>query len=285
MDEQKLLQLPLYLAYHLDAGWTFLLIFTRFAGLFLFFPGLSNGMQGMELRIPGLMMMSLAVVSVTPAVPVPDNVLLLFGHVASELLLGSILGLLPTMIVSGAQAGGQLASTTMGLGAGQLLDPTTQSQTTQISRIMGDLVVLCFLFINGHHVLIYAASGLCGQIIPGSFVLGENTIDVMIQQSGQIFSFATIVSSPVIVALLLTQLVLGILTKFVQQVNVFIISYPLTIAIGMFLLIIMMPSFVRQSNRHLLGIDTAVVTILEDARRISPASVDPVRIDPARGGS
>jgi flagellar biosynthetic protein FliR len=275
MDEQKLLQLPLYLAYHLDAGWTFLLIFTRFAGLFLFFPGLSNGMQGMEIRIPGLMMISLAVVSVTPAVPVPDNVLLLFGNIASELLLGSILGLLPTMIVSGAQAGGQLASTTMGLGAGQLLDPTTQSHTTQISRIMGDLVVLCFLFINGHHVLIYAASGLCGQIVPGSFVLSDNTIDVIVRQSGEIFSFATIVSSPVIVALLLTQLVLGIVTKFVQQVNVFIVSYPLTIAIGMFLLIIMMPSFVRQSNRYLLGVESTVVTILEDTRRVESVGGDP----------
>jgi flagellar biosynthetic protein FliR len=232
-------------------------------------------MQGMEIRIPGLMMMSLAVVSVTPAVPVPDNVLLLFGHVASELLLGSILGLLPTMIVSGAQAGGQLASTTMGLGAGQLLDPTTQSHTTQISRIMGDLVVLCFLFIDGHHVLIYAASGLCGQIIPGSFVLGETTIDVIMQQSGEIFSFAAIVSSPVIVALLLTQLVLGILTKFVQQVNVFIVSYPLTIGIGMFLLIIMMPAFVRQSNRRLLEVENAVATVLEETRRAEPVRGGP----------
>jgi len=275
MDEQKLLQLPLYLAYHLDAGWTFLLIFTRFAGLFLFFPGMSNGMQGMEIRIPGLLMMSLAVVSATPVVPVPDNILLILSHLSSELMLGTILGLLPTMIVSGAQAGGQLASTTMGLGAGQLMDPTTHTQTTQISRIMGDLVVLCFLFINGHHVLIYAASGLCGQIIPGSFVLGDNTVEVMIQQSGQIFSFATIISSPVIVALLLTQLVLGILTKFVQQVNVFIISYPITIGIGMFLLVILMPSFVQLSNRYLLSIEDTVVTILEDARRVSPDGNSP----------
>lgn len=271
MDEQKLLQLPLHLAYHLDAGWTWLLIFTRFAGLFLYFPGLSTGAQGMEIRLPGLMLMSLAVVSVTPAVPVPDNVLMLFGQIASELLLGSILGLVPTMIVSGAQAGGQLASTTMGLGAGQLFDPTTQSHTNQVSRIMGDLVVLCFLFINGHHVLIYAASGLCGQIVPGSFVLGENTIDIMVQQSGQIFSFATIVSSPVIVALLLTQLVLGILTKFVQQVNVFIISYPLTIAIGLFILIVMMPAFIAQSNRLLLSIENTIVTVLDDARHIKPS--------------
>lgn len=275
MDEQKLLQLPLYLAYHLDAGWTWLLIFTRFAGLFLYFPGLSNGSQGMEIRMPGLMLISLAVVSVTPVVPVPDNLLMLFAHIASELLLGSILGLLPTMIVSGAQAGGQLASTTMGLGAGQLFDPTTQSHTNQISRIMGDLVVLCFLFIDGHHVLIYAASGLCGQIVPGTFVLGENTIDVIIRESGQIFSFATIVSSPVIVALLLTQLVLGILTKFVQQVNVFIISYPLTISIGLCILIIMMPTFIRQSDRLLTSMESTVMTILEDAQHVKPAGGAP----------
>lgn len=267
MNEQRLLQLPLFIANNIDFGWTFLLIFMRFGSLFIFFPGLSGGIQGIGIRLPGLLMISLAVVSVTPTVSVPDSVLMIMGNLISELLIGTIIGMLPVMIVAGAQAGGQLASTTMGLGAGQLIDPTTQTQTTQISRIFGDLVVLCFLFINGHHVLIYAASGLCGEIVPGSFLISEITINTLIEQSAQIFSFALIVSSPVIVALLLTQVVLGIVTKFVQQVNVFIVSYPLTIGIGLLLTVVSLPAFARLSNNYLMSLESTIATILEDTRR------------------
>jgi flagellar biosynthesis protein FliR len=265
MDEQKLLQLPMYLVTHLDSGWTFLLLLVRFSGLFLFLPGLAVGTHGLEFRIPAIMIISLAVMSSTTPVPIPNDIVLLMTGLLSELILGSAIALIPSLIVAGAQTGGQLASTSMGLGAGQLFDPTTQTQSNQVSRIMGDLIVLSFLFLDGHHIVLYAASGLGDKIIPGTFAISDGTVDLLIKKSGDIFNFAIIVSSPVVVALLLTQLILGLLSKFVQQVNVFIVSFPLTIAVGMILMVMVLPSFARIGGSHIISIEGSVLKLLESA--------------------
>jgi flagellar biosynthesis protein FliR len=268
MDEQKLLKLPMFLAENLDVGWTFFLILVRLGAMFVLIPGLSGGPQGVMVRLPGLMAMSLAGVSVVAPIAVPAHLGILTQQVLSEIFLGGVLGMLPTFVIAGVQTGSQLASTSMGLGAGQLFDPTTQSTTTQLARIFSDLLVVSFLLVDGHHALLYAGLGMGGQIVPGTFLLGVTTVDILIKQSAQVFELAVIVSAPVVMAILMTQLILGICTKLVSQLNIFIVSFPLTIGLGLILSAIVVPMFVNMGNRYLAAVDESVVDILSDAKLV-----------------
>jgi flagellar biosynthetic protein FliR len=173
---------------------------------------------------------------------------------------------LPTLIIAGVQTGGQLASTSMGLGAGQLMDPTLQTSTTQLARIFSDLLVISFLLMNGHHILLYVASGLGDQIVPGTFVLGVNSLDVLVRQSGVVFELAVLVSAPVVVAILMTQFILGICTKLVSQLNIFIISFPLTIGLGLILSAIVFPMFLQVGSRYLGELDALLVDLMADTQ-------------------
>lgn len=266
MDEQKLLKLPMFLAENLDVGWTFFLILVRMGAMFVLIPGLSGGPQGVMVRLPGLMAMALAGVSVVAPIPVPAHLGVLTQQVLSEIFLGGALGMLPTLVVAGVQTGSQLASTSMGLGAGQLFDPTTQTTTTQLARIFSDLLVVSFLMVNGHHALLYAGLGMGGEIIPGTFILGATTVEVLVRHSSQVFELAVIVSAPVVMAILMTQLILGICTKLVSQLNIFIVSFPLTIGLGLILSAIIIPMFIKMGDRYLSAIDDNVVDIVSDAK-------------------
>jgi flagellar biosynthesis protein FliR len=74
---------------------------------------------------------------------------------------------------------------------------------------------------------------------------------------------AVMLSAPVIVALLLTQFVMGLISKAVPTVNIFIISFPLTIGIGLLLTIAALPEMMVYMEKHFFKIDKLVVSVSE----------------------
>jgi flagellar biosynthetic protein FliR len=163
------------------------------------------------------------------------------AHLASEVLLGTLVGLIPILVVSGAQTAGHIASGTMGLNGAQLVDPTTATSLPDLARIYSDFSVIVFLLVGGHYVAISQLAGLGQVVTPGSFIMSEGGMQVLINQTGRIFQMGVMMSAPVIVALLLTNFVLVIISKAVPTVNVFTVSFPITIGIGLFLSIVSLP--------------------------------------------
>ncbi len=245
----------------LDMVWTFLLLTTRYTAMFSIIPGIGMGSKGLRVRMAGILVLSYASALASPVAPLPETMVGLMSSAFSEGILGLVLGLIPTMIVAGVQTGGMLSSTTMGLGAAQLVDPTLGVNVNSLARIMGDLVVLLFLLLGGHYVLVYAASGLGGAIVPGTFLVNEDSTRLLINRSGDIFRVGAMISAPVIVALLLTQFVMGLITKAVPQVNIFIVSFPLTIGIGLVLTGLSLPDILVFVEREIVGIENTVLVL------------------------
>ena len=80
--------------------------------------------------------------------------------------------------------------------------------------------------------------------------------------SGVLFPMQ-IAASPVIVALLLTNFVMGLITKAVPQVNIFIVSFPLTIGIGLVLSALSLPEIMVLFDREIAGIESTIAVLLE----------------------
>lgn len=247
-----------YLLRSSDAVWTFLLLTTRYMTFFMAVPGIGEGARGLAVRGSAIFMFSLLSLQSSPHAKMPGDWALMTMGLVSEGALGFIIGLLPRLIVSGAQMAGQLASTSMGLGSAALFDPTSGGSVADIARIYGDLVVVMFLLLGGHHVLIHALSGLNSTLVPGTFVVSDQHIGSIIDVSSAVFESGVLISAPVIVALLLTQFVMGILSKAVPTVNVFIVSFPITIAIGLGLTIFGMWDFAALIKPEVLSIERLV---------------------------
>lgn len=261
----NILGIPHDILGNLGVIWSFFLLFTRYSAFFMVVPGIGGGAMGLTIRIPAIILLSYTSLLAGARAPQPQAWDIFFISFVSEVLFGYILGIVPNLIVSGVQMAGHLASTTMGLGAGQLLDPTMGASVSELSKLYGDLVVLLFLMLGGHHVAIYAVSGFSGEIVPGTFLSQGTSVGLFIDRTADIFRIGALVASPVIVALLLTQFVMGLISKAVPSVNIFIVSFPLTIGIGLALSVLALPTLARFCAKELTGIENTMIAVSHSA--------------------
>jgi flagellar biosynthesis protein FliR len=262
-----LLTLPKLFLERMEVGWTFVLLLTRYSSFLTICPGIGMGVSGVVIRLPAIIVFSFTSLMAGQLAPLPDNIALVVGGIVSEMCFGLTLGLIPALIVAGFQTAGQLSSTSMGMGAGQLFDPTFGTSLSELSKLMGDMVILTFLFLNGHHVVLLAVSGLEGEIVPGSFLISEQSIDLLIDRASDIFRVGMLVASPVVVALLLTQFVMGLISKMVPTVNIFIVSFPLTLGIGLILTFLGMPGFVKFAAKEVTGVENSIFVLTEQTEK------------------
>jgi len=263
VDADNLQALPLLALERLDVAWTFVLLLMRHVTFLMIVPGIGGGMAGLVLRYPAAIVFSIAAFRMNGVVPVPGDMGTMTLQIVSEMVLGGVIGLIPILIVSGAQTAGQVASGTMGLNGAQLIDPTTQANLPDLARIYGDLAIVIFLLAEGHHVALYQLAGLEGTIRPGAFIISDVGINTLVDQSAAIFQIGVMIAAPVIVALLLTNFVMAIISKAVPTVNIFIISFPLTIAVGLGISILSLPEigyYLSRQFTRLEGLLSAVVS-------------------------
>lgn len=242
--------------------WTFILLNARFIGLFLFLPGLGGGAAGLAIRYPAVLALSWASMRPEIVQAVPVNQVLIGVAILSELALGTLIGFVPRLVVAGVNAAGQQASSAMGLNAGQMIDPTTNTQSSDIGRILGDLATILFIFTGGHHAMVYLASGMAIDMAPGTFVVNSMTVDYLIRQTGHVITLGVLLSAPVVVALLLVQLVMGLISKAVSTVNVFVVSFPITVGVGLIILMFSVAGMIRMTEGEFMRLERSLADVI-----------------------
>lgn len=157
----------------------------------------------------------------------------LVGLVLGELLFGIVLCLSVTIIFSAFQMAGEFINFEMGFGFAQVVDPQSGAQTMLFSMWFQLLALLLFLTMNGHHFLLKAVIESFRTLPIGAFALDQSLYRSIIGLSGQLFLVAMKISAPVLVALVVTQIGLGLMSKFAPQLNILMTSFPLTIFVGL----------------------------------------------------
>jgi len=229
---------------------------------FMLVPGLGGGVMGMALRYPATLILALISLSPNALAVVPPNAAAMVSQLICEVCFGAVVALIPLLIISGAQVAGHIASGTMGLNGAQLFDPSTQTQLADLSRIYSDLAVLVFLLIGGHYVAITELSGMANHIKPGAFELSASGLGVLIDQSARVFQVGCLIAAPVIVALLLTNFVMGIISKAIPTLNIFVVSFPLTIGVGFAISVLALPEVGVLLQREISEIPSVLSRLL-----------------------
>ncbi|MGV8074051.1 MAG: flagellar biosynthetic protein FliR [Syntrophobacteraceae bacterium] len=164
--------------------------------------------------------------------PLPFDAIPLLMAILGEVVFGMILGLTVLMVFAAFQVAGELISFQMGFGFAQTADPQSGTQTMILSRFFQITATLIFFGMNGHHVVLRAIVESYRTIPVGGFTLTTNTFHDIVLLSGHLFIIAIRLAAPVLIALLLTHVALGIMSRFAPQLNVLAASFPLTILLG-----------------------------------------------------
>lgn len=146
-------------------------------------------------------------------------------------------GLVFRFLFAGVQMAGNLVAIQMGFGMATLLDPQTQAQNTLLAEMLVLLATLIFLTMNGHHVLLRLLARSYQEVpLETSIALPGGLFTYVPSLGCLMYNLAVQLLAPVLALLFLTQLALGLVARAVPQIQVMIVGFPLTIALGLFFL-------------------------------------------------
>ncbi len=164
--------------------------------------------------------------------PIPLEYASLAIVVIGELIYGILFSLSMMLIFSAFQLAGELIGFEMGFGFSQTADPMTGSKFTVLSVWTQLLATMIFFSVNGHHMVLKLLIESFKTIPIGSFALDSGLFAKILILSGMLFTLAVKLAAPVLSVLILTQVGLGLMSKFAPQLNIQVISFPVTITIG-----------------------------------------------------
>lgn len=162
---------------------------------------------------------------------------------AGELALGLILGFGVQLLFVGVQLGGQLVSQQAAMSFGSVVNPQFDTQVSVIDQFYYLVALAIFLTIGGHRMLLEALLETYGAFPPGGVVLSSEMVMTLVDLMGQSFSIAVRVGAPAVVALQLSGLAMGIMSRTVPQINILVVGFSVRTIGAIFFLAISMTAF------------------------------------------
>lgn len=170
--------------------------------------------------------------------------------ILTQIVVGLCIGLVSFVIIASAQFGGEMLDIQMGLSVAASMDPSMSGASTLLNRLCFYIAMLLYLIVDGHHQLMIAIYRSF-DVVPLTYFRVTGTLIVeLIRLTGEIFVIGVQVASPALAALFITQVALGLLARVAPQMNVFMLSFPLNIAIGLMLLSVGLPMIFLLLRHH-----------------------------------
>jgi flagellar biosynthetic protein FliR len=216
--------------------------FLRVLALFGTMPVMGQRLVPMRTRVALAFLVAFCAQATLPAMPVIAlDTPLAFLTVVQQLVIGVSLGFAVRIVFAAIEFAGEIVGLQMGLNFAGFFDPATGGQTTAMSRFFGVSVSWLFIVINGHLLLIAAVV----QSFEAFPVSAEPFAFLRVVQpqlwGAEVFRLGLWIALPMIGILIFTNLVLGVISRVAQQMNIFSIGFPITVAVGLIGVLMTLP--------------------------------------------
>lgn len=243
----------------------FLMVFVRMSGLMLTLPVFGSSSIPTQVRIGLTAVISYIVYTVVqiPPIDLGMSILQLTLALAGELAIGLTIGFAAQLVFTAVQLAGQMIGFQMGFAIVNVMDPATNSQVSITAQFQNMMALLIFLAINGHHWLIFSSAQSFNLIPMFGFTPSADLVALMITLTKNVFITAVKLAAPIMATLFFLNVALGLVARTVPQMNVFIVGFPLQIAIGLFMLGATAPIFSYIFRNSLFGFYENVVILMK----------------------
>jgi flagellar biosynthetic protein FliR len=235
--------------------------FTRVLGLLATAPVISGPQFPARGKIALALFVTIVIAPTLPALPQIDPAS--WGGLAllaRELAIGLVIGFMMRLVFVAVEMAAEIMGMQMGLGFAQFYDIQTAAPVPVLGRFFGLAATLTFLAIDGHLLLLSVLVETFTTMPVGGGMQASfwHTVSAM----GGFFIYAALsLALPVIAALLVTNLALGVLSRAAPQINIFAVGFPVTLMLGFAAVLLSIPYFlpifeqlVRRSADMLLGL-------------------------------
>ncbi len=223
----------------------FLGIFSRVTGFLVTIPIFSTNNIPSYIKIGLSLLVSLIVFpTIEVAVPIAQTEFFqLMILIVKEILTGLILGFICYLFFSIVYLVGHIIDMELGFAMANVISPENETEIPLTANLLYMLASLIFLSINGHHSFFRGLISSFRLIPLGSLNINYLMIDKLISIVMNTFVIAFKMGGPVLVAIFLTNILLGILARTMPQMNVFVVGMPLKILVGFIIMAITIPLY------------------------------------------
>jgi flagellar biosynthesis protein FliR len=253
------------LAVTLPQLYLFFLVFLRTGAFMMSIPMLNGASVPAIFRIGLCLAMSLLIFPLAAAGPLPaeSGVITLAVSAVGEVLIGVLAGFAIRLIFEGVQLAGELAGYQMGLAIAEVIDPSSEDQVAILSQFMNLLAMVVFFAINGHHWFIRTLVESYEILPPVGFHANGPVIERLTRLTADMFITGLKTGAPIVVALLLGTVAFGLVARTVPQMNIFIVSMPAQLALGLLFCGLSLPHLVSYLGDLFTGMPRNALALLK----------------------
>lgn len=211
----------------------FLLVMTRISGLVMIAPIFGPRNAPFQLRVFLILFLSLIVTPLYASVSftVPQNLVGFSVLLGREAALGLALGLAVTIFFSGMQLSGTIIGQMSGLQLAEVFDPNFDSSVPVFGQFLDLVAVAVFVALDGHRRVLAALMDTFRWRPPGTDDFPVSVVETLTAVTAESFVIGIRAAAPIMIALMLSILVLGLISRTVPQLNIFAVGFSLNVTL------------------------------------------------------
>jgi flagellar biosynthetic protein FliR len=232
-----------------------LIVFARMLGFVILAPVFSRKEIPVLVKIGFVFILTITVTIVLkPLTPPVESSFVL--SLILNIAVGAMIGYMARLILIAVDAGADMINMQMGLSSAMILDPSTNSQISVLEKYFSLLGILIFIHLGGIYWIIQAVmrSFEIFPIYAVSIPLAKIVnMQYLIQMTSNVLYMGLQIASPVLLATLGQDIILGIISKTAPQVNVFQLSFLFKPVLGAAIMVWILPMLVNVISDYFLS--------------------------------
>lgn len=202
-----------------DQLWLWLFAMIRPGAAFFAAPVTGARVVPIQLRLVIALAVGMAAIGGSDITMPDDGLISISGFtlIAGEIIIGLAIGFSIQIGYAAAFVAGETISNAMGLGFASMSDPQTGQSTPVIGQFLSIIAILIFLAMDGHLILASIIVRSYEYLPPGSGLLSGDAALRLSHFGGTLFVAGLAIAFPVGSALLLVQIILGLLARSARR--------------------------------------------------------------------
>ena len=212
----------------------FFLAFTRIMATIIHIPVLGGRMVPNQVRIGLGILLTMFLIpwQTLPTAAVSIGMIAYVIAIGKELLIGTVAGYSADLVFGVVQ----MAAEAMGLGSGfssnRIFNPAIGEAGSSFEQFFVLLATMYFLAIDGHHQVLVALQKMF-EVVPIQGTIPFSDPTLLLQITSQMIQAGIQLALPILAALLLTDLSLGLLARITPQIQVYFLGLPVKLGISL----------------------------------------------------
>ncbi|MDX2102061.1 MAG: flagellar biosynthetic protein FliR [Alphaproteobacteria bacterium] len=222
----------------------FILVFARIGTAFTFMTGFGESFVLARARL--VIALGTALV-MTPVIapslpPMPAGPLDLAVLLIGEILVGIVFGTATRLVMSALELAGTLVAFQSGLASATVFNPMISTQGALPSVYLAVMAMVLMFQTDLHHLTIRALAATYGVLTPGQLPPVGDFTEFVVRLIGEAFLIGVQISSPFLILITVMYVGVGLVSRLMPQIQIFFITLPLQIGLGLLLLVLVSSS-------------------------------------------